>query len=468
MSSSFAPKVTTLATAAVAVILALIPFHAFLTVWAASAVGHYTALRLWKEILLVPLWIAAGWLVWRDRRLRYEAGKSWLLRLMAAYVLMQILLGAIALGRHEVNRAALGEGLIEDVRLLAIFFVAWAAASCSPWLRAYWQKLVLIPAAIVVAFGLLQAFVLPANFLSHFGYGPATIRPYELVDQNSQFVRVQSTLRGANPLGAYLVVIIAALAAVFLPKRTAKKFWFKVLLGLAALVVLYFTYSRSAYIGAALAIFGLAWLSIKHEKTKRRLLIAAAIVCLLVGSAALLLRHNTNFEDTFFHTSQLSHSPQSSNQNRTSALKSGIRDVLHEPFGRGPGTAGPASVHNSRPARIAENYFLQIGQETGWLGLGLFLAINALLAKELWKRHDEPDHLALTLLVSLAGLTFINLLSHAWADDTLAYLWWGLAGVACSRKSESGDVADKLEILWRQTNHLRVGKKLTRDELHER
>jgi hypothetical protein len=22
------------------------------------------------------------------------------------------------------------------------------------------------------------------------------------------------------------------------------------------------------------------------------------------------------------------------------------------------------------------------------------------------------------------------MLSHSWADDTLAYLWWGLAGVA--------------------------------------
>jgi hypothetical protein len=34
------------------------------------------------------------------------------------------------------------------------------------------------------------------------------------------------------------------------------------------------------------------------------------------------------------------------------------------------------------------------------------------------------------LLASLAGITFVNLLSHAWTDDTLAYLWWGLAGIA--------------------------------------
>ena len=374
-------------------------------------------------------WAPAGWLVWRDRRLRHEAGKSWIFRLMAAYVLLQILFGAIALARHQVNHTAVGEGLVEDVRLLVIFFVAWAAAGRSLWLRTHWQKLVLISATIVVVFGLLQVFVLPANFLSHFGYGSATIRPYELVDQNNQFVRVQSTLRGANPLGAYLVVILASLAAIFLPKRPVKKFWLGVSLGLAAVVVLYVTYSRSAYVGAVLAMFGLAWASITHTKTKRWLLAAAAVLFVFVGGTALLLRHNTRFEDTFFHTSQLSHSKQSSNQNRTSALESGIREVLHEPLGRGPGTAGPASVHNNHPARIAENYFLQIGQETGWLGLALFLAINILLAKELWKRHNDRDHLAMALFASLIGLTFINLLSHAWADDTLAYLWWGLAGI---------------------------------------
>ena len=36
--------------------------------------------------------------------------------------------------------------------------------------------------------------------------------------------------------------------------------------------------------------------------------------------------------------------------------------------------------------------------------------------------------------------------------------------------SQSGDeaTADKLQTLWSQTNYLKVGKKLSRDELHER
>jgi hypothetical protein len=101
---------------------------------------------------------------------------------------------------------------------------------------------------------------------------------------------------------------------------------------------------------------------------------------------------------------------------------------VHDPFGRGPGSAGPASEHNDKPARISENYFLQIGQEAGWLGLGLFAAITILVGKTLWDKRE--DQLAMIMLVSLIGLTFVNLLLHAWADDTLAYVWWGMAGVA--------------------------------------
>jgi len=98
-------------------------------------------------------------------------------------------------------------------------------------------------------------------------------------------------------------------------------------------------------------------------------------------------------------------------------------------LGDGPGTAGPASYYNQgHPVRIAENYFVQVGQETGWLGLALFLLINVGVAALLYVKRDDP--LALSLFASLIGLTLINLFSHAWADDTLAYVWWGLAGVA--------------------------------------
>ena len=64
------------------------------------------------------------------------------------------------------------------------------------------------------------------------------------------------------------------------------------------------------------------------------------------------------------------------------------------------------------------------------MGMAMIAAIMFLVAKELWQRRD--DNLARILLASFIGLTFINLISHAWTDDTLSYLFWGLAGIACA------------------------------------
>ena len=109
-------------------------------------------------------------------------------------------------------------------------------------------------------------------------------------------------------------------------------------------------------------------------------------------------------------------------------MRNGLGDVAGEPLGRGVGTAGPASVYNGSKVRIADNYYIQIAQEIGWLGLIVFLAINFLVLRELWLKRSE--NLALILLVSFVGLTAVNLVSHAWTDHTLAYIWWGLAGIA--------------------------------------
>jgi O-antigen ligase len=156
--------------------------------------------------------------------------------------------------------------------------------------------------------------------------------------------------------------------------------------------------------------------------------IGAALILVFAGSV-LALRHNDFVENTVFHTDEHSSSNVSSNAAHLSASRGALAQVVHEPFGRGPGTAGPAGEYNSgQPPRIAENYFLQIGQETGWLGLVLFAAIYLLLAGELWRRRQHG--LPRVLLASLAGLTVLAMLMHLWTDDTIAYLWFGLAGIA--------------------------------------
>jgi len=159
-------------------------------------------------------------------------------------------------------------------------------------------------------------------------------------------------------------------------------------------------------------------------------------VLIILGGLYLLLRNNIGVENALLHTQQHSRIASTSNAAHASALRAGVRDVLHQPFGDGPGTAGPASVYNgSHGARIAENYFIQIAQEAGWLGLALLLAIFWLVARQLYEqRRSSP--LALALLTSFLGLFVVALLSHNWTDDTLAFIWWGFAGIALARPQD--------------------------------
>jgi len=424
MSSS---KLTNVLVYLSAALVALVPFHAFLTVWLASNFGHYTAFRLWIEVVIDLLFLGVLYVVW-ERKIRLSNKQArWLWWLGVGYVTVHVLLGIIALSQHTVNLAALGDGLVLNLRLLAIFWIAAALTSQSDWLRKHWLQLLLWPALIVVLFGLLQHFVLPIDFLHHFGYGPKTILPYETVNQKLSLVRVMSTQRGANPLGAYLVVVIAMLVAAWI--RFKK--W-RVVLSIflpATLIVLFFTYSRSAWLGSILAAAVVAWLSMNNEKVKQGLTILIGMILIAGGVSVLLLHNNSRFEDVFLHTDRQS-TVVSSNYNHVSALKSGLHDIAHNPLGRGPGMAGPASTHNDHPARIAENYYVQLGQEVGILGAGIFIAINVIVGGMLWRQRKDP--LAVALFASLLGITLINLFSHAWTDDTLAIIWWVLAGVASS------------------------------------
>ena len=195
-----------------------------------------------------------------------------------------------------------------------------------------------------------------------------------------------------------------------------------------SVIALFYTYSRSAYLGLIASLGSLFYLIKLDKKWRKQFAFVCIVGLTLLGLIFVSIRHNSVAENVLFHTSNSSKAKTSSNSQRAGALETGLKQVIHEPLGEGPGTAGPASVHNNHPARIAENYYIQVAQETGWVGVTIFIAINVLLALELWRRQADP--LASLLLASLIGISIVNMLSHAWADDTLSLLWWGMAGIA--------------------------------------
>ncbi|MDQ3158770.1 MAG: O-antigen ligase family protein, partial [bacterium] len=321
---------------------------------------------------------------------------------------------------REVELEAILFGLILNLRYLVFMVLLWIITKETDLIHRLWQKILLIPAAIVVSFGLLQQFLLPKDFLTHFGYGVDTIPATHTVDEKENLMRLQSTLRGPNPLGAYLVLIITT---VFNRLLLAGKNYKASILGASALSVLFFSYSRSGLVGLVISIFVL--LNIKFPHLRAKILITSGLFLILSLGGLMMFRDVDQFQNIAYHADE--NSTSSSNQVRLDSISNNAKDVIKHPFGGGVGSAGPASQRTDNP-KIAENYYIQIAQEVGIIGLLIYLLVSAMVISGLWFRRQ--DQLALILIASFAGLTFINLISHAWTDDTISLIWWGLAGVA--------------------------------------
>ena len=414
----------------VGIVLVLVPFHAFLTVWASAGIGHYTALRLWSAVLLLILFVAAAAMTFRDRRLLGHVRTQLVWQLIALYAALTFLLGVIALATGAVHGKALAYGLLSDLRFFAFFFVAAVIAHKQAWLRTRLATACTLAGPSCQHIAVLQYLVLPADVLVHFGYGPATIEPLSTINNNPEYPRVMSTLRGANPLGAYLVVVLGLAGALFVRRYRRLQM---ASLGVLAAFALLFSFSRSAWLGASVTVAIIAAAAVKTKHTRRVIVSIVAVFALMVAGGLYAAQHNSALQNALFHTEDQSTVSVSSNDRRESALRRGLDDVVAEPFGRGPGTAGPASAYNTgHSTRLAENYYLQIGQELGWVGLVILVSIQALVLARLW--HARQDALALGLFAAGIGLVLVNMLSHAWTDDTLAFLWWGLAGIALSKQ----------------------------------
>ncbi len=436
----------------VILILVSMPFHALLTTWIGSNVGNLLVWRAWKEVLLMLLAAGGLYLFFSDKALREKIWSRLVNKLIALYAAWLIFVSLLL--SRDVD--ALAQGLAINLRFLLFFVLVQIVFYYRPIKRDLLFKIILIPSVFVVTFGLMQLFLLPRDFLQWFGYHKyTTIPPFFTVDEQLSNLRYMSFLSGPNTLGAYLVLPILLVVGSWklavgkkqlevgswkLEVGKKKRLLFAFCFLLSASIVLYGTHSRSAWIAAcvSLAVFGF----FKISKNYRYFALGIVGAALILATAATYQYRQTQFvQDVILHDDQQEGGEVSSNKARFASYQSALQDIKQRPLlGCGVGCAGPASVRNENGVKIAENYYLQVGQEAGIIAVTLFLTIIFLVAKELYKKREDSLHLA--LLASLIGLSVANLLLHTWADDTLAYLWWGTAAVVLfSLQNHSGSVA---------------------------
>lgn len=405
-------------------ILAALPFHAFISTWGGTEIGPLMAWKAWKEILLVLLVPIVLWYCWLRPEVMRELWGRALNKVVLAYGLLSVLL---AITSQAISQAVVA-GLLMNLRFFAMFLLAQLLVAhghpLTERIKAAVPSGLLLVTMLVSIFAILQVFILPPDFLSLFGYDKnTTIAPYILVDQNPEALRAFATLRGPNDLGAYLLLPLA-LAAVLFARRRSRLALAAGILGGVALIL---TGSRSAWLAAIVAAASLAIILLPGEKLLKWVKIGAIPLILVIVAFLWVATTFAPLRLAVFHSSPTDSSLfEGSTEKHWQATAAGIQNMLAHPLGSGVGTAGPASFYGA--PNISENYFVQIGQEVGLVGLALFAAICVAVAIRLW--HRRREHLAMALLASFAGLAVINLFLHGWSDDPTAMTWWGIAGLS--------------------------------------
>lgn len=406
------------------ILIGLLPFHTLFVVWATRTFGNVYIWSAWEQVVLASVATAGLLLFVKDTKLRRALAAQPVNWLVAAYLLLTLLYLVLA---KDYAKALVG--LVFNTRFLLAFVLAQIAVYYVPSFAGKIKKLILLTGLAVAALAWVLHF-LPADLLTHVGYDKPGVNTfgippaYHLVAGEGSPVRAQATLRGPNVFGAFLILPAVGFMFMLFSKNrsaTSKRAVWPLSLIVMGVVL---SHSRSAWMGAMLAA-GLVGFYV----TKRQHLALWAslfVVSAALAGSAVLARQNQLVKEVIFHEStNQSARRQESNQAHLENSKAAAADARRNPFGSGLGTAGPVSSIDGQ-AKVAENYFLQIFQEIGILGVGLFVAIQIALAASLWRLRQNQN--AQIALVVLAGLTLTNMFLHTWADEVVAISFWGFAG----------------------------------------
>ena len=235
--------------------------------------------------------------------------------------------------------------------------------------------------------------------------------------------RAGSLLFDYLQLGFFLLPAFAiALVRVVDPDRSDR--WSQAaLLGLLAAGILA-TVTRTAIVAAGVAVVVVV-LTLPDERLRRR----ARIIGLAVLAVAVAVAVPTGIAARM--VAGLAASDASSNEH-VAALELGATTVAGNPLGIGVGSTAEVGVRTDAAALIVENAYLDIGVQTGLLGM---LAFGALVVALVLALRDRLalDPLAAPALATVVAFSVGSLLLHAWLMIEASWVVHVLAGMALPR-----------------------------------
>lgn len=389
-------------------------------------------IKAWKEILLLPILLAIIALIYQRGQGRWFISNRFI-QTGCAFVVLH---GIVALLSPHGQYMQVFSGLLIDTRFVVYFLFIYTLLHIE---RSVWGYIVIpaIAAAVGVAlFGVLQVLILPKDILVSLGYGANTIQPYLTVDNNEAYIRINSTLRGPNPLGLY-IAIMASFIVGYLMTRLKNDVYVRVVtfaaIGLVGLFVLMHTHSRSAYITAMVTAMLFSSIVLRRAPQIRKIVTGITVTVIFLAAGALAVTWQTPFvQQVIFHTDVYEENNINSDEQHHASVQAAIAAVMNKPFGAGIGSTGSASLFSDTPF-IIENYYLFVAHEVGWIGLLLFIGLWVYVLYELLRKATP---MSTALGASGVGIMIAAMVLPVWADDTVALTWWGLAAavLAVERK----------------------------------
>jgi hypothetical protein len=238
-----------------------------------------------------------------------------------------------------------------------------------------------------------------------------------------RIVRVGSVFLDPLSCGFYLVLPFAVAVERRLRERLRSGAGLLLILIAAALLL---TQTRAALIGAIAVVF-LALRSSAGRTSRRRtqfaVIFAAGVIVALPAVTAIGLSERVSRTASGREPSSIDH---------VQSFWTGVDAIEAAPLGHGLGTsAGVGQRFAAAQATITENYYLQVGVETGVIAMALFLALTLVMIRYVGRATRSTGDLGATATRSAAiGLAIGALLLHAWLEFSVSWVLWSLAGAS--------------------------------------
>jgi O-antigen ligase len=425
--------------AALATVFIAVPLQVTVLAWLYSHGAPFAAVRaagFFKEAVIAGLVLAV--LQDESSRRASKGVADWAGMAFVALTTFYLALPAVVTG-------VLG-GQPSDVRLSAwrinvIFVVLFLACRRLSWTRAevrVLQSALLVSAAVLAAGAVWE--LLDEHGFNHF-LSDVVQQPRFQVEvlngKTAAVINVEALGSGTvtrigswvlNPL-ALGFCLVTPLAVGVHRLIAGRRIGLVALIALGTATAILSTRTRSAILAAVVALVVVFALSARGRQ--RRTLNVLLVTLLLAVCAAPFLPQTSVYHRFAGAVNGTEESAQSHEERTGSAWDLSLRSPLGLGLGANPGTG---SLYGTDNYVTAENTYLQVALELGWLGAVLFIILTLALIRDCFVRaRARPGGTAVAAAGAALGLALGGLFLHVWLDFQTSFLFWGFAGVASCR-----------------------------------